>query len=322
MAEKNDYLDYSGSSDQFTGGINMIPISTPKGEFKVWTKRVGNNPRIKVLLLHGGPGATHELYECFDGYLPHEGIEYIYYDQLGSFYSDQPSGEELWTIDRFVDEVEQVRKALDLNKNNFYLLGQSWGGILALEYAFKHQDKLKGLIISNMMSDVKAYNKYAKEVLGPQMPPEVFEEILKIEEKEDFENPRYEELLMQHHYVDHVLRMPLDKWPNSITRTFAHLNPEVYVYMQGPSEFGITGKATLKDWDRSKDLPDINVPTLTIGGTHDTMDPKHMEWMAGEVQNGRYLHCTDGSHLSQYDDQKTYISGLVEFLKNVDNGDF
>lgn len=318
MTKNNDYLDYSGSTDQFTGGIKMIPVTTPKGEFRVWTKRVGNNPRIKVLLLHGGPGATHELYECFDGYLPHEGIEYIYYDQLGSYYSDRPNGEELWTIDRFVDEVEQVRKALDLNKDNFYLLGQSWGGILALEYAFAYQDNLKGLIISNMMSDVQAYNTYAKEVLGPQMPPEVFKEILEIEEKKDFENPRYEELLMQHHYVDHVLRMPLDKWPNSITRTFEHLNPDVYVYMQGPSEFGITGGATLENWSRSKDLPKIKVPTLTIGGTYDTMDPKHMEWMAGEVQNGKYLHCPEGSHLSQYDDQKTYISGLVKFLRDVD----
>jgi len=322
MAEKNDYLDYSNSPDQFTGGINMIPISTPQGEFKVYTKRVGNNPRIRVLLLHGGPGATHELYECFDGYLPYEGIEYIYYDQLGSHYSEQPSGEELWTIDRFVDEVEQVRKALDLNKENFFLLGQSWGGILAMEYALAHQENLKGLIISNMMADVKAYNKYAKEVLGPQMPDEVFKEILQIEEKKDFENPRYEELLMTHHYTEHVLRMPLDRWPNSIMRTFANLNQEVYVYMQGPSEFGITGDATLKDWDRTKDLPKINVPTLTIGGTHDTMDPKHMEWMSGEVQNGRYLHCPDGSHLSQYDDQKTYINGIVSFLKDVDSGEF
>ena len=300
----------------------MIPVSTPKGEFNVWTKRVGNNPRIKVLLLHGGPGATHELYECFDGYLPYEGIEYIYYDQLGSYYSDQPSDNELWTIERFVDEVEQVRKALDLNSDNFFLLGQSWGGMLAMEYAFAHQENLKGLIISNMMSDVKAYNKYAKEVLGPQMPEEVLKEVLEMEENEDFENPRYEELLMKHHYTDHVLRMPLEKWPNSITRTFDHLNPEVYVYMQGPSEFGIIDKATLHDWNRSDDLPKINVPTLTIGGTHDTMDPNHMEWMAGEVQNGRYLHCPNGSHLSQYDDQKTYIEGVVKFLKDVDEGQF
>jgi len=298
----------------------MIPISTPKGEFNVWTKRVGNNPRIKVLLLHGGPGATHELYECFDGYLPYEGIEYIYYDQLGSYYSDQPSDNELWTIERFVDEVEQVRKALDLNSDNFFLLGQSWGGMLAIEYALAHQENLKGLIISNMMSDVKAYNKYAKEVLGPQMPKDVLEEVLEMEENEDFENPRYEELLMKHHYTAHVLRMPLETWPNSITRTFDHLNPEVYVYMQGPSEFGIIDKATLHDWNRSEDLSKIKVPTLTIGGTHDTMDPKHMEWMAGEVENGRYLHCPNGSHLSQYDDQKTYINGVVKFLNDVDKG--
>jgi proline iminopeptidase len=322
MTQKNNYLDYSGSEDQFTGGINMIPITTPKGEFNVWTKRVGNNPRIRVLLLHGGPGATHELYECFDGYFPYEGIEYIYYDQLGSHYSDQPSGNELWTIERFVDEVEQVRKALDLNRDNFFLMGQSWGGILAMEYAFAHQENLKGLIISNMMSDVKAYNKYAKEVLGPQMPKEVFEEVLEMEENEDFENPRYEELLMKHHYTEHVLRMPLEKWPNSITRTFDHLNPEVYVYMQGPSEFGIIEKATLNDWDRSGDLDKIKVPTLTIGGTYDTMDPKHMEWMAGEMQKGRYLHCPNGSHLSQYDDQKTYIEGVMKFLKDVDDEQF
>jgi len=320
MTEKNSYLDYSESNDQFTGGIRMIPISTPKGEFNVWTKRVGNNPRIKVLLLHGGPGATHELYECFDGYLPYEGIEYIYYDQLGSYYSDQPSDNELWTIERFVDEVEQVRKALDLNSDNFFLLGQSWGGMLAIEYALAHQENLKGLIISNMMSDVKAYNKYAKEVLGPQMPKDVLEEVLEMEENEDFENPRYEELLMKHHYTAHVLRMPLETWPNSITRTFDHLNPEVYVYMQGPSEFGIIDKATLHDWNRSEDLSKIKVPTLTIGGTHDTMDPKHMEWMAGEVENGRYLHCPNGSHLSQYDDQKTYINGVVKFLNDVDKG--
>ena len=100
----------------------MIPISTPKGEFKVWTKRVGNNPDMKVLLLHGGPGGTHEVFLCSDGYFPAEGIEYIYYDQLGSYYSDQPSDTSLWTIDRFVKEVEQVRIALNLDKNNFYLL--------------------------------------------------------------------------------------------------------------------------------------------------------------------------------------------------------
>ncbi len=277
---------------------------------------------MKVLLLHGGPGGTHEFFESFDGYLPAEGIEYFYYDQLGSYYSDQPSDKSLWTNERFVEEVEQVRKALGLDKDNFYLFGQSWGGILAMEYALKYQDHLKGLIISNMMASAPEYNKYAEDVIGPQMDPEVLAEVKELEAKGDFENPRYMELLLKHHYTEHLLRMPVEKWPNSINRAFDHLNPEVYVYMQGPSEFGIAGDATLKDWDISKRLKEIKVPTLVIGAKYDTMDPEYMKWMSTEVQNGRYLYCPNGSHLSQYDDQEHFFPGLIKFVKDVDSGNF
>jgi len=316
------YHDNAGRVDELTGGVRMIDITTPVGDFKVWTKRVGNNPRIKVLLLHGGPGATHELWECLDSYFPPEGIEYYYYDQLGSYYSDQPSDTTLWTIERFVDEVEQVRQALGLNADNFYLLGQSWGGILAMEYAFAHQEHLKGLIISNMMASAPEYNQYAMEVLGPQMAEEVYAEIMAFEEAEDYSNPRYLDLVTRHYYTEHVLRMPLEEWPNAINRTFSHLNPEVYVYMQGPSEFGIKGGATLTNWDVKDRLREIAVPTLTIGATHDTMDPEHMEWMASEVQNGRFLLCPNGSHISQFDDQQTYVTGVIQFLREVDRGEF
>jgi len=316
------YFEFSDLADKQQGGVRMIPISTPSGEFKVWTKRVGNNPKIKVLLLHGGPGMTHEIYTSFDGYLPEEGIEYIYYDQLGSYYSDQPTDSTLWTIDRFVDEVEQVRVALGLTPDNFYLYGQSWGGMLAMEYALKHQDKLKGLIISNMMASLPEYEKYAKEVLGPQMPPEVFKELMEIEQNNDFDNPRYAELLMEHHYQYHVLRKPLAEWPEAFIRTLKHLNPDVYVRMQGYSEFGITPGATLKGWDRSGDISKITVPTLVVGSGHDTMDPKYMEWMSTEIPNARYLFCSDGSHVVQYDNPEVFFPGLIKFLKDVDSGGF
>jgi proline iminopeptidase len=148
------YFDNTGRPDVLGGGARMVPISTPKGTFKVWTKRVGNNPRIKVLLQHGGPGITHEYLEAFDSYFPAAGIEYYYYDQLGSYYSDQPDIPELWEVPRFVEEVEQVRQALGLTKDNFYLYGQSWGGLLGIEYALKYQQNLKGLVISNMMSSI------------------------------------------------------------------------------------------------------------------------------------------------------------------------
>lgn len=129
------YLDDRQRGDRRSGGVQMIAISAPKGDFRVWTRRFGNNGDIKLLFLHGGPGATHEYFEVVDSYLPAAGVEYYFYDQLGSFYSDRPDDPQLWEIDRFVDEVEQVRRALRLDRSNFYLLGHSWGGILAMEYA-------------------------------------------------------------------------------------------------------------------------------------------------------------------------------------------
>ena len=319
---KENYLDFSKRDDQFTGGIKMIPITTPVGKFKVWTKTVGNNPTIKVLLLHGGPGLTHECFESFDGYFPNQSIEYIYYDQLGSYYSDQPNDNRLWTNERFVEEVEQVRKALKLDNTNFYLLGQSWGGILAMEYALKYQKNLKGLIISNMMASAPEYNKYAEKVLGPQMDPVILKQIQDLEKNNDFANPKYSELLFKYYYTEHILRKPLEEWPESINRAFKHLNSNVYVFMQGQSEFGITGNATLKNWDVKSRLKTLTVPTLAIGAKYDTMDPEHMKWIAKEVQNGRFLFCSNGSHLSQYDDQKNYFTGVIKFLHDVDSGNF
>lgn len=315
------YLDYSNQDDLLSGGVRMIPVETPSGTFKVWTKRVGNNPDIKVLFLHGGPGGTHEFYECADSYFPAAQVEYYYYDQLGSYYSDQPDDPSLWDTPRFVEEVEQVRQALGLNKDNFYLLGQSWGGILAMEYALKYQDNLKGLIISNMMASIPEYMAYADEVLGPQMPKDVYQEVMAMEAAEDYGNPRYLELVVEHYYTEHVIRMPPEEWPDPVNRAFNHLNTDVYIPMQGPSEFGIKGDAKLKDWDRTEDLGKITVPTLVIGAEHDTMDPEHMKWMSEEVQRGRYLHCPNGSHLAQFDDQKIWFEGVIRFLYDVDAGE-
>jgi pimeloyl-ACP methyl ester carboxylesterase len=210
------YFDSGGRDDVLSGGVKLIPVETPRGVFRVWTKRVGNNPRTRLLLLHGGPGSTHEYFEAFDSYLPAAGVEYYYYDQLGSLYSDQPDEPDLWELDRFVDEVEQVRRALGLDRDSFFLLGHSWGGILAIEYALRHQRHLKGL---------------------------------------------------------------------------------------------------LEPWDRTADLGGIEVPTLVIGAQHDTMDPSHMAWMAGAVRRGTYLHCPDGSYMAMYDDQSTYMDGLIQFLR-------
>ena len=318
VASPGSYFDNTGRDDVLSGGVKRIPITTPKGSFHVWTKRTGNNPRIKVLLLHGGPGATHEYMEAFDSYFPGAGIEYYQYDQLGSAFSDQPKDPSLWDIPRFVDEVEQVRAALKLTGENFYLLGHSWGGVLAVEYALKYPQHLKGLIISNMMASGPAYDAYARKVLIPQMDPAVVNEVRRLEAEGRFEDPRYMELLVPSYYREHILRMPLDQWPDGVNRAFARLNREVYVPMQGPSEMGISG--TLATWDRFADLTSIAVPTLVVGAKYDTMDPAHMERMAKQLPKGRYLYCPTGSHMAMYDDQQTYMSGVIAFLHDVDAG--
>ncbi|KQY51066.1 proline iminopeptidase-family hydrolase [Lysobacter sp. Root494] len=309
------YFDNAGRNDAWAGGIRLIPIHTPRGDFKVWTKRVGNNPRIKVLLLHGGPGGTHENFEWLDSYFPGEGIEYYYYDQLGSYYSDQADDPALNDLARSVEEVEQVRQALHLDKDNFYLMGHSFGGMLAMEYALKYQQHLKGLIVSSMMSSVPAYNRYASDVLMPELGTTALAELKQLDAARDYNNPRFEALLKPH-YERHVLRLPMEQWPDPVKRVVKHMNPKVYIPMQGPGELGASG--LLANWDRTADLPRIIVPTLVISGRYDTMDPAWMEMMSRKLPHGRFVLCPNGSHLAMYDDQQHYIAGVLRFIRDVD----
>jgi proline iminopeptidase len=309
------YFTYPDSLE--TAGVRMIPIQTPKGTFKVWTKRFGNNPKIKILLLHGGPAMTHEYMECFETFFQREGFEFYEYDQLGSYYSDQPTDSTLWTNERFVEEVEQVRKAIGADASNFYILGNSWGGILGMEYALKYQKNLKGLLVSNMVASAPEYGKYADEVLAKQMDPKVLAEVRAIEAKKDFANPRYMELLIPNFYHEHICR--LQEWPDGLNRSLKHGNNSIYVQMQGPSEFGIAG--SLAKWDIKNRLKEIAIPTLMIGGKYDTMDPKAMEEQSKMVQKGSFLYCPNGSHLSMWDDQKVYMKGVIDFIHQVDKGE-
>ena len=297
--------------------IKIIKITTEHGDFNVWTKRTGNNPTKKVLLLHGGPGANHQYFKIFDSYFPNENIEYYYYDQLGSTLSDNPQIEDLWTIEHYVEEVEQVRKSLGLNKDNFILLGHSWGGILGIEYALKYQKNLKALIVSNMVPSVPDYNNYAKNVLALQLDPNILKEIRSYEAVQDYTNENYLKLIHDNYYPKHVMRIPAANWPEDVSNAFAEINFPIYLKMQGPSEFGIVGDASLKNWDVTEDLKKLEIPFLSIGAKYDTMDPIQMEWMANEVQNGFYLNCPNGSHMAMCDDKENYFAGLINFINTL-----
>lgn len=310
------YFTYT-PEEAANAGVKMVPVQTPVGTFRVWTKKIGNNPRIKVLLLHGGPALTHEYMECFEAFLPKEGFELIEYDQLGSYYSDQPTDSSLWTLDRFVDEVEQVRQALGLNKDNFYLLGNSWGGILGMEYALKYQQNLKALIVSNMTADYAKYGAYNKK-LRTQMRKSLVDSLEGYEKAGKYADPVYARLVFDEYYCRHILRKPAAEWPEPVLRSFKHVNQPVYEILQGPSEFVPGGR--LVGWECWTRLKNLTIPTLMIGSHYDTMNPEEMEQMSKLMPKGKYLYCPTGGHLSMWDAQQEYYPGIIDFIKNTDAG--
>ena len=294
-------------------GVKMVELSNGH---RVFTQTVGKNSDVKILTLHGGPACTHEYMTAISNVLPEgQGYEVILYDQLGSYYSDQPT-EDLWNMDRWCEEVEEVRQALGLDASNFYLLGNSWGGILGMEYALRYQEHLNGLIVCNMVTSIPEYAAYNEEVLRPQMDPEVLAKLVAYEEAGDIQNEEFLQLVNDHFYAKHICR--LEEWPEAITGSFDRLNYKLYDLMQGPSEFRVGGR--LIDWDITDRLGEITVPTLMVGAEHDTMDPDKMKSQAGLVANGRSLHCADGSHLCMWDDQEAFMGGVTAFIEDVEAG--
>jgi proline iminopeptidase len=270
---------------------------------------MGHGP-IKVLLLAGGPGGSHEYLEVMESFLPQAGIEFIYYDQLGMGNSDQPTDTSLWTLPRFVEEVEEVRR--DLGLEQFVLYGHSWGGLLALEYALNYQSHLRGLVISNMTAGMRSYLKRTI-ALKHLLPSDKLAELEALEAKEAYDSPAYERITMEDLYPKMVCR--LQPWPEPVTRAFRTLNQTIYNQMQGKSEFLVTGN--LKDWERWDRLHEIRVKTLTIGAVHDEMDPADMQRMASLMPDAESAICPNGSHMCMWDDQAYYFERLVGFLKKV-----
>ncbi len=287
------------------GGTRLVPVRG--GKYNVWVQRAGEGP-IKVLLLHGGPGINHVYLECFEDFLPQAGIEFYYYDQLGCLFSDAPDDQNLWTIDGYRDEVEDVRRALGLE--NFYLYGHSWGGMLTYEYALKYPQHLKGIVISNMMASIPRYVKYVNK-LRDELPADVVEKMKEYEAKGDFEAPEYQQLVFGEFYARHICR--LDPWPAPLPASLKFLNPKIYNYMQGPNEFIITG--TFKNWDVTAKLSRIKTRALALGARYDEMDPDEMRRIATLMPNARAAISSRGSHMSMYDHQQWYFRELIGFLK-------
>ena len=291
-----------------TAGIRMVPVVG--GKYKVWTKKIGTGG-IKVLILHGGPGVSHEYLEAMESFLPQAGIEMYYYDQLGCNNSDRPDDASLWTLARYTEEVEEVRRALGLEQ--FVLYGHSWGGILAIEYALNYQQHLRGLVISNMTAGTQSYLKRTAALKVRLLPPDVRARLEALEAKEDYDSPEYQKIMMEDLYPKMLCR--IQPWPEPLVRAFRHLNEKIYNQMQGKSEFLVTGN--LRDWERWDRLHEIRIKTLTIGAAYDEMDPDDMKKMAALMPQGTNAYCPNGSHCCLWDDQKVYFDHLLNFLRAI-----
>jgi proline iminopeptidase len=201
-------------------GVRMVPVVN--GKYKVWTRKVGSGSTM-VLLLHGGPGVGHEYLESMESFLPQAGMEMYYYDQLGCVGSDQPADLTLWTLARYVEEVEEVRRGLGLEQ--FVLYGHSWGGMLAIEYALKYPRPLRGLVISNMCAGTQAYLKRAEALKVQMLSGASLARLRALEAKRDYDNPEYGKILTDELYPQMLCRS--NPWPEAVTRSFGHLNQKI-----------------------------------------------------------------------------------------------
>jgi len=272
-------------------------IEVPGG--RVWYRSVGEGG-TPLLCLHGGPGFTHYYLEPLEALADRRQV--IFYDQLGCGRSDRPEDASLWTVDRFVEELAQVREALGLSR--LHLFGSSWGGMLAMQYTLDRRPELESLILCGSPASMIRWVEDCDELLAAQ-PADVRRAIREHEEAGFTACPEYQSAILGF-YREHVCR--LSPWPAGLERSFAEAGYSVYTTMNGPSEFTVTG--TLKTWDIMDRLPEIQVPTLLVGGRHDECRPGHLEEMHRRIAASRLVIIEDASHLC-FAEQPDEFTGLV-----------
>jgi proline iminopeptidase len=275
------------------------------GKYRVVTYSYGSGDNV-VFLLNGGPGLPCNYLREPMLRLLEDGYRVVIHDQLGCGASDRPKDPALWTISRYVEEVETVRQSLGLGR--VHLLGHSWGGWLSIEYALTHAEALKSLVLSNTCADmphlVEELNRL-RAALGP----ETVAMMQRYEATGMLKHPAYDAAITILNYR-HVLR--LDEWPEPARFSFADWNMDVYGTMQGPNEFLYTGN--LKDWNRIPDLHRITVPTLILCGHHDELPPSCSMRMHHALSNSEITVFPNSSHMPFYEEPEAYFARLRQFL--------
>ncbi len=294
--------------------VSMNEGSIPFHGCKVWYGIVGKREKpgkLPLLCLHGGPGASHDYLEPLSA-MAKTGRRVVFYDQLGGGNSDHPHNPEMWKVELFVEEVGVVRRALGLEQ--VHLFGQSWGGMLAMEYALTEPSGLASLILANSPASMPQWIAETKR-LRAELPPSVQQTLLKHENEGTTSDPAYQDAAFVF-YRRHLCR--LDPWPDCLQRTFRKLNqyPEVYNTMNGPSEFNVTG--TIKNWSVADRLGAIRVPTLVLSGRHDEATPEVVETVHRGIHGSEWIVFENSSHMPHLEETERFIHVLSDFLSRVE----
>lgn len=295
---------------------NEDPIPIKEGYihfhgYKTWYRIVGDrSDKYPLICLHGGPGVPHDYLKPLED-VAKTGRQVIFYDQLGCGNSDHPLDNNLWTVNLFKEELTTLIKELQIEK--YYLLGQSWGGMLALEHALDKPNGLQCLILANSLASMSQWISENTR-LRNELPQSTQDILDKHEADGTTESDEYQEAVLEFYHL-HVCR--LDPWPEDLNQAFAKTNESIYVTMNGPCEFYVTGN--LKDWDICDRLTEINIPTLIVSGEYDESTPLINKTLNEGIKNSRWLLLENCSHLSHLEKPDLFIKILTDFLETQDS---
>lgn len=283
-------------------------IDVPGGT--VWYGIAGDGPGVPLLTVHGGPGSGHDYFETLAVLGDERPV--VFYDQLGCGKSDIPPDLSLYVIQRFVEELAAVRRALSLDR--VHILGHSWGGFVAIEYMAGDPEGVAGLVLSSTTPSTAAFAAAARSLI-PGLPGSVRETIERCEAEGTTDSPEYEAASMTF-LTTHVYRGE-QPWPDPLMRSFAnHMASPAYGHMWGPSEFNPTGN--LVGWDREADIGRISVPTLITCGRHDEATPATAEAMQREIHGAELKVFENSSHMAVLEETDAFVGVLRDFLRRAE----
>jgi len=289
-----------------------VPFEDGETWFRV-TGDLGGDGPAPLVVLHGGPGATHD-YVLAIADLARDGRAVVHYDQLGNGRSSHfpDRGADFWTVDLFVRELHNLVDALDI-RGRHHVLGQSWGGFLAQEYALTSPAGLRGLVLADTAASFPDFVSEANR-LRAELPPEVEATLRRHEEAGTTDDPAYMDACLVF-YGRHVCRIP---WPDEVAESFAWIerDPTVYHTMNGPSEFHVIG--SIRDWQAKDRLGEIGFPTLLVSGRHDEATPALQETLLAGIAGAEWVVFEDSSHMPHVEERERYMQVVGGWLARHD----